>query len=782
MDTGQPTASALPDEPDASGEVAQFRSTLFKAMDQAVIVSDLAGRVRFWNAAAEQMYGWTAVEITGELVSRLVPPGSVDQVQAMRATVLSGGTWKGDFEMARQDGTTFPALVTGVPMLNSAGAVTGIIGLSRDLTERKEAEQAAQTFLAVITSSADAVFTKRLDGIILTWNRGAERLYGYLAADVIGRHVDLLDPQHAGVEIQYLLRVLSAGESVLGLETVRRRRDGAMLDVSLTISPIFNELDEVIAASVIGRDISDRKRLERQLAAQSTYDDVTGLPNRALLDDRLALGLARSVRRGRPLAVLFVDIDRFNAINARHGYVVGDQVLAEVAARLHATAGLGDTVARFGGDEFVVLSDETSKGEVADLAERIGAILAEPMDISGVQLTISASLGIAVSPPLAPDDDALLRYAQAAMYHAKSLGRGRWQVFDTSNEQRWNERIELGRELSEAVTKNGLKVHYQPVVELVTGRLLGIEALLRWDHPTRGWVPPALFVPLAEDTGLIAALDDWVLRRACRDAAALRREGSLPEKAYLAVNVSARNVSDPALVARVRDAAEVGGIPLAALELEVTETGLLADARSARRVLRSLRDLGVGVALDDFGTGYSSLTYLRQLPISTLKVDREFVQHIATRADDLAIAISVVDLGRAVGLRTVAEGVETPEQLAILHRMGCQAGQGYLWSPALPVGELATLLGAQDGFTVASATGAFKRTGRSRPEPVTNQHGLHRITRLHGEGASLATIAAALNAEQFQSPTDQRWHPASVARVIADVAYRTQRNKQPLEA
>jgi hypothetical protein len=231
----------------------------------------------------------------------------------------------------------------------------------------------------------------------------------------------------------------------------------------------------------------------------------------------------------------------------------------------------------------------------------------------------------------------------------------------------------------------------------------------------------------------------------------------------------------------VSDAADAAGLPLTALELEVTETGLLTDARSAGRVLRLLRELGVGIALDDFGTGSSSLTYLRQLPITTLKVDREFVQYVAFRADDLAIAASVVDLGRAVGLRTVAEGVETPEQLAILHRMGCLGGQGYIWSPALPVAELTALLEAQDGFAVAPAIGASKRTARLRPEAVTNQHGLHRITRLHGEGASLATIAAALNAEQYRSPTDQRWHPASVARVVADVAYRSQRNKQPMQ-
>jgi diguanylate cyclase (GGDEF)-like protein/PAS domain S-box-containing protein len=750
------------------------------AMQQAVIVTDPDGLILFWNAAAETTYGWTAAEATGQLVSRiLVPVESLPQAREIGAKVVAGESWSGDLVLRRHDGETFPARVTAAPVMAENGLLIGIVDLTDDVTEQQEAEQSAQAFLALVTFTADAVFTKDLGGVILTWNRGAERLYGYMAVDVIGRHVSLLHPDSTGAEAASLLRVVAAGDFVHGLETVRRRRDGTSVDVSLTISPIFDRHGEVVSASVIGRDISEPRRLERQLAKQSTYDDVTGLPNRALLEDRLAQGVARSKRRGHPLAAIFIDLDRFTQINATHGYVGGDQVLAEVAARLHATVGSGDTAARFGGDEFVVVTEETTADDVELLAGRIAAALAVGIDISGVEVHVSASIGIAVTPSLAPDPDALLRYAQAAMFDAKSLGRARWQVFDSSSEQKWNERIQLGRELYDALVKDLLQVYYQPVVELATGRLLGVEALLRWEHPTLGWVPPALFVPLAEDINLIAALDAWVLRRACQDAAALRRSGCLSDSTYLAVNVSARNVSDPELVSWVRDAAAGAGFPLASLELEVTETGLLSDARSAGRVLRTLRDLGVGIALDDFGTGYSSLTYLRQLPITTLKVDREFVQYVSSRADDLAIAASVVDLGRAVELRTVAEGIETPEQLAILHRMGCHGGQGYLWSPALAVGELAGLLGQQDGFLRAPAATQSGRMARAAAQSVTNQHGLHRITRLHGEGASLATIAAALNAEQYRSPADQRWHPASVARVIADVAYRAQRKKAP---
>ncbi|MDT7539705.1 MAG: hypothetical protein QOI82_3290 [Actinomycetota bacterium] len=640
-----------------------------------------------------------------------------------------------------------------------------------------EMREAAQAFFAMMSSTPDAVFTKSLDGTILTWNRGAERLYGYLADDVVGQHISLLDPDPTGAEVASLLGLVADGDSVSGYETTRRRRDGTTVEVSLSISPMFNGRGEIVAASVIGRDISDRRRLEQQLAVQSTHDAITGLPNRALLTDRLAQGLARSVRRSRPVAVVFVNVDRFREINAAHGYVVGDLVLREVAARLHDTVGMGDTLARFGGDEFVVISDETSTADVEPLVRGIVDALAPPMSVSGLELSITASIGIAVSPPLVSDPETTLRYAQTAMYAAKGAGRGQWRLFDVSSERLWNERSDLGRDLSGALAEQLLQLHYQPIVELATGRLLGIEALLRWEHATRGWISPALFVPLAEDTGLIAALDEWALLRACRDAAGLRRAGILPEDAYLAVNVSARNVDDPELATRVHDAAESTGLPLTALQLEVTETGVLADARSAGRVLGALRGAGVGIALDDFGTGYSSLTYLRQLPISTLKVDREFVQNIATRPDDLAIATAVVDLGRAVGVRTVAEGIETGEQLAILHRMGCLGGQGFLWSPALPVEALSALLRAPDGFVAASPAPPDRRR-RPRALAVTNEHGLHRIVQLHRAGASLATVAAALNAEQFLSPTGHRWHPSSVARVIADIALRAQR-KQP---
>jgi EAL domain-containing protein (putative c-di-GMP-specific phosphodiesterase class I) len=324
------------------------------------------------------------------------------------------------------------------------------------------------------------------------------------------------------------------------------------------------------------------------------------------------------------------------------------------------------------------------------------------------------------------------------------------------------------------LTEDALEVHYQPIVELATGRLAGMEALVRWWHPVRQWVPPALFVPLAEDCGLVPTLDQWVLDRACRDIAKLRARGLLPAEARVSVNMSAHSVADPQLLDRVRQSAEGAKLPLSALELEVTETGLMADAPGARGTLQALRALGVGIALDDFGTGYSSLIHLRQWPVSTVKIDRAFVQQILNRADDLAIAASIVALGRAIGLRSIAEGVENIQQLALLHRLGCTSGQGYLWSPAVGPDDLANLLVHHpQGFEAAPADDGPHRPRRRKAARPTNEHGLHLIRRMHRDGASLSTISAALNVEGYQTPAGIRWHSSSVARVIADIAYRS---------
>jgi diguanylate cyclase (GGDEF)-like protein/PAS domain S-box-containing protein len=676
----------------AAREAAVFQAALLGAVGQAVIATDSQGLIVYWNKAAVDLYGWSETEALHRRISELILSESPETVGELIQASVEGTGWTGDLLVHRRDGTIFPALITQTPMFDEHGELKALIGVSTDISERKRAEEAAQELSVIVESSADAILTLALDGTILTWNRGAEGLYGYSAEEAIGENSSLLDSEAAAETRLSSMTVITAGKPVQDLELVRRRRDGSLVDVSLSGSPIYGDDGNVVGIASIGRDIGDRKRLEEELSRQAVHDSLTGLPNRTLLVDRLSQALAGAARRNASVSVLFLDLDQFKSVNDTYGHLVGDDLLVEVAERLRTAIRPSDTLARFGGDEFVVVCEDADAVEAEGVAERLGAALKDPFEIAGSLQYISASIGIAVTPPLEADPDALLRYADTAMYDAKARGRARTRIFDASLATAAKDRQELTNDLGTALRENALEVHYQPVIELATGRVVGMEALTRWHHPVRGWIPPTIFVPLAEENGLIVDFDYWVLNRACRDGAELRAIGLLPPDALLSVNISARNVGDLGLVDAVREAAATTTFPLEALELEVTETAIMAEVPTIRLVLEGIRELGVGIALDDFGTGYSSLTFVRQLPATTIKIDRSFTRHITEGREDLAICATVIDLARAVGLRTIAEGVETREQMSVLHRLGCDAGQGYLWSSALPLEDLASRL------------------------------------------------------------------------------------------
>jgi diguanylate cyclase (GGDEF)-like protein/PAS domain S-box-containing protein len=676
----------------AAADVVRFQAALLASVGQAVIAIDPQGLIIYWNKAAEDMYGWSEADALNRQLAVLVHSETPERVKDLIKASVAGRSWTGDLLARRRDGTMFPVLITETPMFDEQGELQALIGVSTDITERKRAEEAAQELSAIVESTADSVVTTSLDGTIMTWNKGAEELYGYSAQEAIGKNMGLLDADSAAEERPSAMTIISTGESIRDFDLVRRRRDGTLVDVSSTGSPIYGNGGNVIGIASIDRDISDRKRLEAELSRQAVHDALTGLPNRALLGDRLSQALAGGARRDAPVSVLFLDLDQFKSVNDANGHLIGDDLLVEVARRLETAVRPSDTLARFGGDEFVIVCEDADVAEAEDIAERLAAVLKDPIEVAGSVHYVSASIGIATSPPLEADANTLLRFADTAMYDAKARGRARSRVFDASLARASEDRLELTKDLGNALRENALEVHYQPVIELATGRLIGLEALTRWHHPLRGWIPPTIFVPLAEENGLIVDFDRWVLTRACRDGADLRASGLLPRDALLSVNISARNVGDLGLVDTVRQAAVNAAFPLEALELEVTETAIMAEVPTIRLVLEGIRELGVGIALDDFGTGYSSLSFVRQLPVTTIKIDRSFTRHVATNPQDLAIATSVVDLARAVGLRTIAEGVETLEQVDMLHRLGCDAGQGYVWSSALPMDQLVARL------------------------------------------------------------------------------------------
>jgi diguanylate cyclase (GGDEF)-like protein/PAS domain S-box-containing protein len=540
---------------------------------------------------------------------------------------------------------------------------------------------------SIVDSVADAVFTTDADGTVTTWNDGARLLYGYTADQMVGADVAMLHPPGSD-EPRRILAMSRAGESIRGLETIRRTRDGRMARVSLSVTPLTDD-GRLSGLVVLARDIGDRLELEAELVRQTMNDALTRLPNRAYLTYRLTQSLAEAHRSRRPLAVLVIDLDQFKAIDDVHGHLAGDRVLAEVADRLRDLARPTDIVARLGGDEFVVVCPDTDHEAAGRIAERVIQVIAAPLEVDGRGIRVGASVGIAVSSPLERDADTMLKHADAAMYEAKARGRARSQLFDPMFARRADERRRLAGDLREALAQGQLDVHYQPVIDLATDRVVGVEALARWRHPYRGAVPPGTFVPLAETHGFVAELDHWVLRRACRETAERQASGGLPATAQVAVNLSARSLDDPRLVDRVGETLRRSGLRPESLVLEVTETALLQNREVARTSLEGLRDLGAGISLDDFGTGYSSLSFLRELPVTAVKIDRSFVHNAADRPEDLAITEAIVRLANGLGLATIAEGIETVEQRDLLRRLGCASGQGFWWSAAVPMDTIA---------------------------------------------------------------------------------------------
>ncbi|HZA80799.1 MAG TPA: EAL domain-containing protein [Actinomycetes bacterium] len=472
-----------------------------------------------------------------------------------------------------------------------------------------------------------------------------------------------------------------AGEVITDFESVRLHRDGTRVAVTVTWSPIKDDAGAITGVSVIARDITQRQQLEEQLVRQALHDPLTGLGNRALFADRLEHALARGRRPEVSVAILLIDLDGFKDINDSLGHDAGDDLLTIAGMRLQGHARPGDTVARLGGDEFGVLLEDIAAAEAVRSAEGLLEGLATPIVLRDRDLTPTASIGIAIA--TGEDAETLLRNADTAMYAAKRQGKGRYAVFEPAMHATVLERLDLAADLGRAVEKGQLHLCYEPQINLGSGRISGLEALVRWRHPARGEVSPAEFIPLAEETGMILPIGRWVLQEACRQLRAWQERWPALAPLTIAVNLSARQLQHPGIVDEVRAALAAAGLDPQSLVLEITETAIMEQLDAAFTILTELRRLGVRLALDDFGTGYSSLSYLQRLPVDILKIDRSFVAGIAGSTEDSALARGILTLGQTLGLTTVAEGIETAEQLVALRELGCQLGQGYYFAKPL---------------------------------------------------------------------------------------------------
>jgi len=557
--------------------------------------------------------------------------------------------------------------------------------------ERKSAEDELKLAASVFNENVEAIMIADRDTNILRVNPAFCRITGYSIEDIVGQPTSVLksgrqDPEFYAGFWQALL-----DNGVWQGEIWNRRKDGAVIPVWQTISVVRDRFGEVDHFISIFSDISEKKMSEERIYHLAHYDALTGLPNRMSFHNEFEEALSHAKRHGRRVALLFLDLDQFKLINDASGHPAGDELLKQVALRLKQTLREEDIVARLGGDEFTVLLDDIPSVEDVDLvAEKILQTLATPFHLDHSELVITTSIGISVFPGDGDDASTLLKNADTAMYRAKAQGRNNSQFFTAEMKTHASERLRLESAMRAALKNNEFLLHYQPQVDTLSGEIIGLEALVRWQHPERGLIPPGVFIPVAEDSGLIVPLGEWIMKEACSQYRKWQDAGLEPVR--IAVNLSGRQFVRQDLRGMVEKLLDDAGIAPGAIELELTESTIMEHVEETVETLKTLRELGVYLSIDDFGTGYSSMAYLKRFTIDKLKIDQSFVRDLATDSDDAAIVIATIAMAHALNLTVIAEGVETEEQLQFLKDHGCEQMQGYYFSRPLPVDDITELL------------------------------------------------------------------------------------------
>ena len=807
-------------------ETQAFLSSIVDNIPHMVFVKD-ARELRFvrLNKAGEEILGYSEHELLGKNDYDFFPRAQADFFVAKDRQTLAQGRKTSITEepVTAKNGTVKLLQTKKLPILDEHGAPLYLLGISEDITERKQLEQVRDALAGIVEHANDAIISRTLDGTVLSWNAGAKRMLGYTAMEAIGRSVTfILPPGQPSNLVQNTERILR-GEVVPPHESRRVTKDGRIIDVLISLSPLKDRSGKIVGTSVIFQDISALKRAERaareseerfhatfeqagvgmalgdidsepprwlrvnqklsdilgytkdelleintlhlsprkeralarhhterlargeiasdtreqryvrkdgkiiwvnitrsvitgvdgrashmisviqdttenrrtaeRIAYLAQYDSLTGLPNRNLFRDRLTHALGRAKRSEKLLALMSLDLDRFKEINETLGHPTGDEVLRALAGRLRAARRESDTVARLGGDEFMlILENITDVNQAGTLAQDILQTVSQPFVIRGREIFVTASIGIAIYPFGEDDVDALLQTTDIAMYRAKEEGRNTYEFYDVAMNAHAAESLEMENLLRRALEREEFVLHYQPKISVRTGRITGVEALIRWNSRELGLVSPVKFIPLAEKTGLILTIGEWVLKSACVQNKLWQEWGHPP--IVMSVNLSQRQFRQKHLVQTVVAALQGTGLDPRFLELEITESMIMLNADKTVAVLHELHELGVQLSIDDFGTGYSSLAYLKKFPVQKLKIDRSFIQDLDAHTDKSGIVTAVIAMAKSLGLGVVAEGVETRQQLAWLARLNCDEYQGYYFSRPVPAEAFAALFTA----------------------------------------------------------------------------------------
>ncbi len=693
--------------------------TVVENLNDGIVITDLHDQVMVVNSRLAKLVGCSVSDMIGKSAHRFFSAidGWFDFQSTTQDTSPQFYGWK-EGQFKRKDGRRFWAEINSTLLCNDSGEPSGTLITVKDITERKWLEEYLRLLESVVVNANEIVMISQAEPTddplslrIVYVNDAFCRVTGYSSGEAIGKSALVLLGEETEVsEIDRVRATLQNHEPVRA-EVIFYRKDGTHFWVDVNMVPIRNEQGQLTHFVSVMREVTERKHVEEQLRRNAFHDSLTGLPNRLLFMERLRQTVDRAKQDSSyHFAVLFLDLDRFKVINDSLGHMIGDQLLITIARRLEACLHAGDTVARLGGDEFTILLENIRQdSDATKVAERVQQALSKPFTLGGHEVFTSASIGITLSSTHFDRPEDLLRGADIAMYRAKAQGKACHEVFDTDMHTHVVTLMQLENDLRRAVERQEFELYYQPIVALASGRIVGFEALLRWHHPEQGIVSPATFVPIAEETGLIIPLGQWVLREACRQLKQWQTEFPHEPPLTVSVNLSSRQFSQPSLIGQIQQILRDTGVDAHCLKLEITESAIMENTESAMDMLLQLKAMGIQLSVDDFGTGYSSLGYLYRFPMDLLKIDQSFVSRVDVDGEKLELVRTIITLAWNLGMDVIAEGVETPKQLAQLKALKCEYAQGYLFSKPLSKTDAARLIQSAQPFhsiiTVAPLSG-----------------------------------------------------------------------------